>query len=338
MAGNTTRRATAGRRALALVLLALLGAAPVLAQGWTWPWEQDNRPPPRPSAPVYQDQPRFGPPPQQVPGGGNICLQLEQRLAMEANRGGGQVRSNLGEIEQGIRQAAQNIRAGEAQLERSECYEYFLFSKSLRRSRQCITLHNQVQDAKRALAGLEDRRNQFASSNSRSYRDDIVRELARNNCGESYVREARKFSNPFSSIWQDESSESMGGGGNRFNELPFATYRTVCVRLCDGYYFPVSFSTLPNHFDRDAEVCQSKCAAPSELYYHQNPGEGIDQAVSYTSKQPYSSLRTAFRYRKEFIQGCSCKSAEYVPADQIGQPAKRRADTPAPSPASQRRN
>ena len=22
---------------------------------------------------------------------------------------------------------------------------------------------------------------------------------------------------------------------------PYATYRTMCVRLCDGYYFPVSF-------------------------------------------------------------------------------------------------
>lgn len=269
--------------------------------------------------------------------GGNICLQLERLLAQEANRGG-QARSNLPEIEQGIREAARAVRSGEAQLERSECFEYFLFSKSLRRSRQCITLNNQVEEAKRTLAGLEDRRNQFAASGSRSYRDDIIRELARNGCGESYAREARKFSNPFSSLWQDESSESMGGGGNRFNELPFATYRTVCVRLCDGYYFPVSFSTLPNHFERDAEVCQSKCAAPSELYYHQNPGAGMDQAMSHTTKQPYTSLRTAFKYRKEFVQGCSCKSAEYVPADQIGQPAKQRAEAPAASssPAQRR--
>ena len=103
------------------------------------------------------------------------------------------------------------------------------------------------------------------------------------------------------------------------------------MRLCDGYYFPVSFSTLPTHFDRDADVCQSKCAAPAELYYHQNPGSSMEQAVSYKTKQTYTSLRTAFRYRKEYVQGCSCKQAEYMPSTQ---PPDRRADAATPAPAS----
>ena len=84
-----------------------------------------------------------------------------------------------------------------------------------------------------------------------------------------------------------------------------------CVRLCDGYYFPVSFSTLPNHFQRDAQQCQSQCAAPAELYYHQNPGGAVEQALSASAQQPYTSLKSAFRYRKEFVPGCSCKQAEY---------------------------
>jgi hypothetical protein len=25
------------------------------------------------------------------------------------------------------------------------------------------------------------------------------------------------------------------------------TYRTLCVRLCDGFYFPISFSTIPSN-------------------------------------------------------------------------------------------
>jgi hypothetical protein len=85
------------------------------------------------------------------------------------------------------------------------------------------------------------------------------------------------------------------------------------VRLCDGYYFPVSFSTLPNHFQRDADQCQSQCAAPAELYYHQNPGGAVEQMVSASNQQPYTSLKSAWRYRKEFVQGCSCKAAEYQP-------------------------
>ena len=71
----------------------------------------------------------------------------------------------------------------------------------------------------------------------------------------------------------EESSEPpRGGGGNQFGNLPFATYRTLCVRLCDGYYFPVSFSTLPNHFQRDSELCASQCAAPADLFGFEGRG------------------------------------------------------------------
>ncbi len=112
-------------------------------------------------------------------------------------------------------------------------------------------------------------------------------------------------------LFGGEESDGPRGPTNQFGNLPFATYRTLCVRLCDGYYFPVSFSTLPNHFQRDAQLCQSQCAAPAELYYHQNPGGAVEQAVSASTQQPYTSLKSAFRYRKEFVQGCSCKQAEY---------------------------
>ena len=117
-------------------------------------------------------------------------------------------------------------------------------------------------------------------------------------------------------MWQDEDS---GGGvaNNGFRSLPCATYRTVCVRLCDGYYFPISFSTLPNHFERDAEACQSKCAAPAQLFYYQNPGGAVDQMVSFTDNQLYTKMKTAFLYRKEYVNGCSCKQTEYIPQTQM---------------------
>jgi hypothetical protein len=102
--------------------------------------------------------------------------------------------------------------------------------------------------------------------------------------------------------------------------------------LCDGYYFPVSFSTLPNHFQRDSQMCQTQCAAPAELYYHQNPGGAVEQAVSVSSQQPYTSLKSAFRYRKEFVQGCSCKEAEFVPQSQAPQQS---GEAPAAAPPAQ---
>ena len=96
-------------------------------------------------------------------------------------------------------------------------------------------------------------RRQIMGTRDRSFQDDIIRELARNGCGQQYVTEMRRREarNPFSALWGEEDSEAPRGSANQFGNLPFATYRTLCVRLCDGYYFPVSFSTLPNHFQRD---------------------------------------------------------------------------------------
>lgn len=320
----------------AVALACVVAVAPALAQGWpwnSWGWGGQQQQPPEPREPVYRG-PGGGQPPQQQPGVQSgrsaICLQLEQRLAQEANRGS-QSRDLLPKLEQDMRLADRQYRMGQAQLERADCFEYFLFSKSLRRSRRCVELNEQVEAAGRRMAELDAQRQQLMSSGGRSYQEDIVRELARNNCGATYQQQARQY-NPFSSIWQDE--DSGGSWGGQYGNLPFATFKTVCVRLCDGYYFPVSYSTLPNHFDRDAQVCESKCAAPAELFYHQNPGGSMDQAVSHRTRQPYSALKSAFRYRKEFVQGCSCKQAEYVP--QTDQP-ERRAEAPSQAPPPPRR-
>lgn len=307
-----------------LVCVAIGASAPVLAQGFPWLFgEPEKKPVPR--EPVYRAPPATSPQPapQPAPIAGNgtgrsaICLQLEQRLVQESARGN-QSRDQLPKLEGDIRATERALQQSQSQIDRQECYEYFLFSKSLKNTRQCRDLATQVETNRRKLSELDAQRQQIVASAGRSYQDDIIRELARNNCGSSYAQEARKRdgAGPFSSIWQDE--EGGGPGGNTgYGNLPFATYRTVCVRLCDGYYFPISYSTLPNHFQRDADLCQQKCAAPVELYYHQNPGGAIEQAAAAKTQEPYTKLKTAFRYRKEFVPGCSCKQAEYVPQTQI---------------------
>src|SRR5205085_711007 len=64
---------------------------------------------------------------------------------------------------------------------------------------------------------------------------------------------------------------------------------------------------------RSRTTSSASSPAPAELYYHQNPGGAVEQMVSASSQQPYTSLKSAWRYRKEFVQGCSCKAAEYQP-------------------------
>lgn len=85
------------------------------------------------------------------------------------------------------------------------------------------------------------------------------------------------------------------------------TYRTMCVRTCDGYFFPVSFSTGKRNFKKDAKTCKSSCGAPTRLYYYPNPGSELEDMVSYRGKKKYKKLKNAFRFKKEFIADCRCK-------------------------------
>lgn len=354
MSGAWTRatigRASIGAQAVVAVtaVVALLGcsAAPANAQGGWWPWAGSQepppirRPPPVPQEPVWRG-PGGQPVPAPIPGPGAsgpgslgstkspICYQLEQRLVQETQRGT-LTRDQLPRIEQELRQLDRAAQLAQQQLERSDCYDYFLFSKTLRRTRQCVELSGQADQAKRRVADLTAQRQQIFGTRDRSHADEIYRELARNNCGSEYAREVnrRGLNNPFSTLWQDEDS-GPSGRGNEFGAMPFATYRTVCVRLCDGYFFPVSFSTLKNHFDRDIDACQSKCAAPAELYYYQNPGGAMEQAMSARNQTPYTGLKTAFLYTKKFVQGCSCKQAEYTPSP--ADRGERKAETPPPA-------
>jgi hypothetical protein len=91
------------------------------------------------------------------------------------------------------------------------------------------------------------------------------------------------------------------------------SFTTLCVRTCDGYYFPVSFSTPSSLFVRDEKICNSLCpGAEAKLYYHKISSEepenmiGLDQA-------PYTELPTAFEYRKLGVRkkaGCSCQRSQ----------------------------
>ncbi|MEM1306976.1 MAG: DUF2865 domain-containing protein [Pseudomonadota bacterium] len=299
----------------------LLVTTSVMAQNWTWPWETETRQQERPRREFRQPPPRVVPrQPQQTfdtaePGDQpSICLQLERRLANEVNggRNRGQTREDLAAR---VRELSSQVRRRESTLERRDCWDEFFFQRTLRNTRACVsqyralqTERQQLQDARAAYDGL-------SANNSRALQQDLINELARNGCGAAYQQEARRQrrnDSPFASFFQDDSRYDTGRG-NTYRGLPFATYRTLCVRLCDGFYFPVSFSTLPNYFERDSDVCQSKCAAPTSLYYHQNPGGSIDQMVSATDNSAYRDLTTAFQYRKTFTRGCSCKASEYIP-------------------------
>lgn len=96
-------------------------------------------------------------------------------------------------------------------------------------------------------------------------------------------------------------AEEPGGG---------KTYRTLCVRTCDGYYFPISSASRPGSFARDFDTCSRMCPFTKvKLYYHSFPEEETTDMVSVTG-EPYADLPTAYRYRVSGLPkepGCSCQ-------------------------------
>ncbi len=84
------------------------------------------------------------------------------------------------------------------------------------------------------------------------------------------------------------------------------TYRTVCVRLCDGFYFPVSYATTTDRFDEDETECRSTCGTSARLYFYPNDG-GEPEDMRDRSGRPYMNLETAFLYRTKYEAACTCQ-------------------------------
>ena len=84
----------------------------------------------------------------------------------------------------------------------------------------------------------------------------------------------------------------------------YSATQAYCVRTCDGRYFPIASAGNQSR----AASCNSFCpASETKVVY----GGTIDNAVTEEGK-PYSELPNAFRYRDEFVAGCTCNGKDTV--------------------------
>jgi hypothetical protein len=84
-------------------------------------------------------------------------------------------------------------------------------------------------------------------------------------------------------------------------------YRTVCVRLCDGYFWPVSFATTRTALDHDRRTCEQSCESPARLYTSRDTEGSLDDMKDENGKN-YSDLKTAFVYRTSYLADCKCRA------------------------------
>lgn len=80
---------------------------------------------------------------------------------------------------------------------------------------------------------------------------------------------------------------------------------TVCVRSCDGFFFPLSNS--PGGRGGADEMCQALCPGSETTAYGMTNGGDIQNAVARSTGQPYSSLPNAGKYTRSFDAACTCR-------------------------------
>jgi hypothetical protein len=236
-----------------------------------------------------------------------VCLQLQGQLAAIDRGYADPARADR------IKQAEDAIAKQQADLDRTVaaahkqgCAGEGFFALFSGLSPQCGPINSQIQQMRgnldRMMSDLEQLKS--GSIDQDGQRRAVIGELAQNNCGAQYTA-AAAASGPrgfFDALFGNGTIVNPDGDG-----APTGTYQTVCVRTCDGYYFPISYSTVPDRFAEDQQSCQRLCPASEvTLYTYRNPGEDINAAVSVNGA-PYTALPNAFRYRKEITPACSCR-------------------------------
>lgn len=252
-----------------------------------------------------------GAPPPAAPGAGpqaQVCQRLEQQLAA-VDRGGSNDPARAEQIrryEEAAAKQQSELDRMVAQARRLNCDSTGFFD--LFRggpNAQCAPLNSQISQMRNNLDRINNDLQKMQRIGADYERDGqrraLITALSRNDCGPQYRQAA-------ASPQGRNLFETLFGGNSGFqSDTPGNTYRTVCVRTCDGFFFPISFSTAPSRFADDQRSCQRMCpAAEAILYTHRNPGEDMNQAVSAGGRL-YTELPNAFKFRTEFNAACSCK-------------------------------
>lgn len=247
-----------------------------------------------------------------------MCVRLEAQLASIDRGGVDPARAEqIRRYEDAANKQQHELDRVTVQARRMGCDSSGFFSLFNGQSAQCGPVNNQIQQMRANLdqitGSLERLRGGGPGNAERdSQRRSVLLALAQNNCGPQYANAARGPGGFFENLFG-------GGNNNNYNNpnadlpppqsgAPSGTYRTVCVRSCDGYYFPISFATVQSRFADDERTCKNQCpATEANLFTYRNPGEDINQAVSI-SGQAYTSLPNAFHYRQSFNPTCTCKA------------------------------
>jgi hypothetical protein len=205
------------------------------------------------------------------------------------------------------------IRRMESELDRTIAYARSIGCQGQRRfvlfgepdQQQCRQIERQINQLESNLAALQAEAGRNAGGSLETRRSALVAAIDAN-CRTANSGGPRGL---FDLLF--------GGGQGRviieeMPDTPLGTedaggMRTICVRKCDGYYFPVSSYANSGRFGLDADLCRATCPAAETALYLQPIGKDVDTAIAVDGGAPYTALPNALKYRKAFDSSCSCR-------------------------------
>ena len=231
------------------------------------------------------------------------CRQLENTLSSIERSGDFR---NLDGINDRLRRLQQDVQRAESAYVRDGCN-----AAAQRGERLTSACQAQARTVLRAREARDTATRQAETGNAvAQQREAVLQEMARFNCAVGPSNRGRQPSRGlFDDFFGDVFGDGVAARGDEFaGYAGYATVRTVCVRKVDGYYWPISYSTLVDYAPNDLMQCQQQCpGADVDLYYYRNPGQEPEQMVNLYG-EPYTSLPAAFAYRTDYDPANSCKS------------------------------
>ena len=223
------------------------------------------------------------------------CNRLAARIAAAGNSGGSS-------------HAAAAARRQQSEIARLAAHAnaigcnrpHFLFFDD--RPRQCDGLNARIQSLRANLAQLQQ-----AAYGGGGSRQQLQQQY------DYYCRGAQRtpdfierlFGDRDQIVYPPADDEPDNTDQQIVDDKPRGGSEAVCVRTCDGSFFPISYSARRANLGDLQEMCTALCPA-AEVKLYTRSMRDMKTAVSIDG-EPYTSLENAFKYEKTVVPQCSCR-------------------------------
>ena len=100
---------------------------------------------------------------------------------------------------------------------------------------------------------------------------------------------------------RDGAEEEPGDGRPRGGSM------AICVRSCDGGFFPLTYSAKSANLDDLNTLCKALCPNTETKLYTQSQWKGLDSALSIDG-EAYSDHPNARKFQTSYDPSCGCKA------------------------------